>query len=269
MCWACGHAARVATDFLPLSLYECDACGLAFQPERHVDVEQLYADDYFATYHQGDSYADDERQRRLEARVRLRFVRRFADAGKLLEIGAAAGYFVAEAASFGFDAVGLEPNEEMVRFGRTRLGANVRVGTADDAHAMLRDVDVICAWHVLEHLERPDESLVRLRDSLAAQGLIFVEVPNFASARARKERQRWQYLDPSHHVAQYTPEALRTIFERTGFEPLEVTTIPWADYKRGLRSLLSYGRQSLVVGPATFGPHPWKHELLRAVGRRA
>ena len=245
-------------------------CGLAFQPERHVDVERLYANDYFTTYQEGKSYADDERQRTLEARVRLRFVRRFTTAGKLLEIGAAAGYFVAEASSLGFDAVGLEPNEEMVRFGRTRLHADVRVGTAEEAHASFRDLDVICAWHVLEHLERPHELLVRLRDSLAAEGLIVVEVPNFASARARKERQQWQYLDPSHHVAQYTPEAVRAILERTGFEPLEVTTIPWAEYKRRLRSLLSYGKQSFVVGPVeTFGPHPWKHELLRAVGRRA
>jgi 2-polyprenyl-3-methyl-5-hydroxy-6-metoxy-1,4-benzoquinol methylase len=249
-------------------MYECEACGFAFQPERAIDVTRLYGDDYFATYEQGRPYARKERERRLEARARVRFVRRFAHGGRLLELGAAAGYFVAEASRAGFSAVGLEPNEQMVRLGRERLNADLQVGRAEDAGTVYRGVDVICAWHVLEHVVHPRQALQKLSSASAPGGLIFLEVPNFASVRATRDREAWRYLDPAHHVGQYTPEALRSLLVRAGFEPLEITTVPWAEYKRWPRSVLSYARQASVVGRSTFRPDPWKHELLRAVGRR-
>lgn len=266
-CWACGGASLPAPDLAELSIYECGSCGFGFQPERD-DTAELYGREYFETYQQGRPYEQEEADREFEARVRLRFVRRFVLDGRLLELGAAAGYFVAEASRAGFDAVGLEPNAAMARVGRERLGADVRVGRAEEADDSLLDsVDVVCGWHVLEHLVSPEETLMRLREAMHPRGLIFFEVPNFASVKARRERAAWRYLDPVHHVGQYTPTAIGLLLERTGYEPLEVLTVPWAEYRRWPRSLVSYGKQALVVGRSTFRPNPWKHELLRAVAR--
>jgi SAM-dependent methyltransferase len=250
-----------------VSIYECSSCGFGFQPEQPDNVAGLYGNEYFETYEGGRPYQRNEAERRLEARVRLRFVRRFSPDGRLLELGAAAGYFVAEAARAGFDAVGIEPNAAMVQIACERLSADVRRGLAEEAGSLFDNLDVVCGWHILEHLGSPVETLTSLRAAMAPNGLIFFEVPNFASARARRERGNWRYLDPLHHIGQYTPRAIRKLLERTGFEPVEVLTIPWSEYKRWPRSLLSYGKQAIVVGASTFRPDPWKHELLRAVAR--
>lgn len=267
-CWACGGAARPAADLRLYSIYECASCGFGLQPDRRIDVSQLYGTDYFATYQGGRPYARNDPERRLEARARLKFVRRFVRDGRLLEIGAAAGHFVAEASRAGFAAIGVEPNAEMVRFGREQLEADMRVGRAEEAGSLVRDVDVLCAWHVLEHLASPKETLEQLRVVMRTEGLIFLEVPNFASVRAKRDRARWQHLHPIHHVSQYTPDAIRALLRRTGFEPLDVVTVPWAEYLRWPRSLVSYGKQALVVGRSTLRTDPWKHELLRVVAQR-
>lgn len=268
-CWACGAVAIEAADLHGTAFYECDSCGLAFQPRRDPALSGLYGQEYFATYQEGKPYARDERERRLEAGVRLAFVRRFIQTGRLLEVGAAAGYFVAAAQSAGFDAYGIEPNAEMVEFARRELGVSVRVGTAEEAELPEEPLNAVCGWHVLEHLVSPVSALRRLRAAMAPDGLIFFEVPNFGSVRARRERGSWRYLDPLHHVGQYTPAALQALLERSGFAAMTVVTVPWAVYKRWPRSLLSSGRQALFVGAAAFGLHAWKHELLRVAARVA
>jgi 2-polyprenyl-3-methyl-5-hydroxy-6-metoxy-1,4-benzoquinol methylase len=268
-CWACGAVAVAAADLGGTAFYECESCGFAFQPRRDPRLSGLYDQEYFATYDDGRPYARDEGERRLEARVRLAFVRRFIRSGRLLEIGSAAGYFVAAARSAGFDASGIEPNAEMAEFARRELGVPVRAGTAEDAELAEEPLNAVCGWHVLEHLVSPARALRRLRAAMAPEGLIFFEVPNFGSVRARRERSAWRYLDPVHHVGQYTPAALEALLERSGFAVLTVVTVPWAVYKRWPRSLLSYGRQTLFVGAAAFGEHAWKHELLRVAARVA
>ena len=266
-CWACGGNAVPAGDLAPLAMWACPACGLAFQPEREDDPGALYGGDYFATYERGRPYASRGAARRFEASVRLAFVRRFVRAGQLLELGAAAGHFLTQARDSGFTVLGVEPSGDMARIARER-SVEVVVARIEDVELPKGQFDAVCGWHVLEHVPEPLPTVARLRQALRPGGYAFFEVPNYASVRARRDLAAWQHLDPLHHVAQYTPTAVRALLERAGLRVLEVMTVPWAVYKRLPRKLLSYARQSLILGRSTFGNHPSKHELLRVVAQR-
>src|SRR4051812_13186825 len=108
-CWACGAPSAATDEFLPARYQRCPDCGLVFQPERHADeLRELYDEEYFSDCAGGDDYAADDAQRRHEAKVRIRRLRGLAPAGRLLEIGAASGHFLAAARQAGYDAVGIE-----------------------------------------------------------------------------------------------------------------------------------------------------------------
>jgi SAM-dependent methyltransferase len=275
-CWACGGDARAVDTYAPARLAQCGRCGFLFQPERSfADVRHLYGDEYFQAYPTGEGsgrhevYTTREESRRYEAKVRVRFVRRFISSGRLLEVGAAAGDFLAEAEGAGFSGLGIEPSDAVARIGRERFGLDIRTGFLEEMELPPRSFDAACAWHVIEHLAEPAAPLAAIRSALAPRGLLFAEVPNVASVRAAVEGTAWGPLDLDHHVGHYTPDSMRGLLERTGFAVVTVFTVSPAVYRRPLRRLVSYGKQALILRGSPFGGHPEKHELLRVVARVA
>jgi SAM-dependent methyltransferase len=177
------------------------------------------------------------------------------------------GHFLSVARDSGFDVLGIEPSEPTALRARERFGVEVVGDLVEHVDLAEGSFDVACMWHVLEHVAEPDDVLRRIRHSLRPSGLLFVEVPNYGSVRARVQGRRWQPLEPQFHVGQYSPKALSRLLVRTGFEIVSVTTVPFAVYKPLPRALLTYGRQAVILRGWPFGEDPQKHELLRATAR--
>lgn len=267
-CWACGGTDTTDRHLAGFHVTECADCGLVFQPLRtRADLVRLYGDEYFAVYEDDRAYDADERARWREAERRLELVRRYRPRGRLLEIGSAAGFFLAAARAAGYDVLGVEPSAQVARRSATRFGIEVRPLTIEDAEIEGGAFDVVCAWHVLEHLPKPQPVLERLERALGSGGYLILEVPNIRSARAQRERERWRPLDLRHHVAQYTPGALDALLRRTGFAVVELMTIPFAAYQRGPRAAAALAKLALITRELPMYPHPIRHELLQAVAR--
>lgn len=246
-----------------------------FQPDRSAEeVASLYDDAYFPNWAGGGGYSEDDPQRTHEARRRLTFVRRFAPGGRLLEVGSAGGHFLAEARDAGFDVRGLEPVASMAAEAQRRFGVVATPSALADFACESCNADVVCAFHVLEHLADPKDALRRLRGALGKSGVLILEVPNIDSAIATHAGVRWFNLQPSHHVAHYGPAAIRALLPALGLEVQKVTTVAAAEYVPA-RKLLT--RNSLlglagVVRRARVAPwaeHPSKHEFMRVVATRA
>lgn len=269
-CSVCGGAAEREDRFGPAPLYRCPMCGF-MQLEGDVDPS-LYGDGYFEQYAGGD-YLQAEQQRRKESRIRLDLLARAVPPpARLLEIGSAAGFFLDEARTRGYDVVGVEPNEAMAGHARDELALDVRVGVLDDAQLDPASFDAACAFHVVEHLADPRQALAEVAAALRPGGHLLVEVPNAASRAARRLRARWAPLDLPFHVGHHGPASLRTLLESAGFEILLLDSIPFAVYGASSRAelLARNAFESLRVGtvlPA--GPHPDGHQLLRALARRS
>lgn len=269
VCWACGaQGSRPLEHYRPVELYACPACGLGYQPTADAtDVKALYDLSYFDTHDLRESGATANRH--FEAEVRVRLVRRYRQEGRLLELGAGAGYFLSAARQVGFDPVGIELSREIADAARREFGVEIVVGRADELELGHASFDLACAWHVVEHIPNPLASLRKARAALRARGELFVEVPNFGSARSRRQGRDWPALQPRYHVGQYTPTALAALLERAGFELLEVKSVPFAAYRTPFRSVLSRAKDAVVARRRPGGSDPWKHELLRAVARAA
>lgn len=235
------------------------------------ELRRVYGDGGYEEI-RGEHYLRELAARRRDARVRLDYMAPWAREGRLLDIGAAGGAFVAEASARGFQASGIEPVPSFAQAAREQLGLDVRVGSVEDVDLGGVQFDAITMWHVLEHVADPLTHLSRLADALDIGGVIAVEVPNFDSAVARHMGARWPSLEPAVHVNQFGPGTLRELIERAGLTLLELTTTPITPYLT-LPARLGPGHLAARLKAAIWlrdprERHPTGHELLRAVARR-
>jgi SAM-dependent methyltransferase len=256
-------------------LSRCPDCGFLFQPELPVeDLRRSHDERYFENYTASGDYDSQGAQRQREARIRLRWMRgRGCDGGRLLEVGVARGDFLAEARRWGLAPLGIEPEPSTAEEARQRSGAEVLVGWAEEVELPAASFDVVCLWHVVEHIPQPRPVLEALRRSLKPGGRLFCEVPNVGSVMARRQGDRWNYLDPGHHVGFFDPHTLRRALESSGYGEVKTETIPMFRYSELdattlLRRLPRRLEFSLRARVRPIAPHPWKQDLLRAAASR-
>jgi len=106
-----------------------------------------------------------------------------------------------------------------------RRGTNTLTGFVEDIDLEPGTFDLVCGWHVLEHIPDPMPALSRLHRIVRPGGVAAFELPNFACVLSRHRGQRWAYLEPRHHVNQFTPTSIRRLFVGAGFRVQLVTMV--------------------------------------------
>ena len=174
--------------------------------------------------------------------------------GRLLDIGAGRGRFVAEARAAGWQAHGIEPSQRGVAGGRA-LGIELQRAGIADAEVPAGSLDAATLWHVLEHVDEPGPALARIAAWLRPGGLLLVGVPNLGSVQARVGAGAWYHLDVPRHRTHFTVAGLHTIMRANGLEP--VTT------RHVLAEHNPFGLWQSLVSRATRTPSWLYHALKR------
>jgi 2-polyprenyl-3-methyl-5-hydroxy-6-metoxy-1,4-benzoquinol methylase len=158
----------------------------------------------------------------IEARERTfaaaldRIERAAGTRGRLLDVGTAAGAFVAAAKARGWDAEGCEPNHWMADWGTRRYGIRIRKGDLLQQDYEPGSFDVITLWDVIEHTTDPAAVLERCRTLLKPGGLLVVNYPDIGSWIARLFGRRWLFLT-SVHLYYFDRRTMRRLLEKAGF----------------------------------------------------
>ncbi len=139
--------------------------------------------------------------------------------GRLLDVGAGRGRFVAQARAAGWYAHGIEPSRRGVE-GARALGIELVSAGIDDAEVPAASLDAASLWHVLEHVEDPGAALDRIAGWLRPGGMLVVGVPNLASVQARLGGGRWYHLDVPRHRTHFTTAGLQTLLQSHGLQPV-------------------------------------------------
>ncbi|MEO6213652.1 MAG: class I SAM-dependent methyltransferase [Vicinamibacterales bacterium] len=194
-------------------LVRCSGCGFQYVNPR------LSSDLILAGYVDGD---DPAYVSQLTARERtfansLAEIERAAGGkGRLLDIGTAAGAFVAAARDRGWRAEGCEPNRWLAEWGAGHYGITIRQGSLFDQSYAAGSFDVITLWDVIEHTPDPAAVLERCRQLLTPQGVLVVNYPDIGSWIARVLGRRWLFLS-SVHLHYFDRRTIRLLLERTGY----------------------------------------------------
>jgi SAM-dependent methyltransferase len=199
-------------------LARCRACGLQYVCPRPMATAIIEA------YSKGDDYAYVSQ---VAARERT-FAAAVADIeellpgrGRLLDIGTAAGAFLAAARSRAWQVDGCEPNRWLARWGSRHYGIPIRTGELFDHHFAPQSFDVVTLWDVIEHTPDPARVIRTARELIRPGGLLVVNYPDIGSWIARALGRRWPFLS-SVHLYYFTRDTMTSLLARHGFDVVDV-----------------------------------------------
>lgn len=209
------HTFRASGDELLIDqLVQCRVCSFQYVNPR------LRGELIFSGYTQGD---DPTYVSQLEARERT-FAAALAEIedaagghGTLLDIGTAAGAFVAAAKTRGWCAEGCEPNRWLGEWGARHYGITIRQGSVFDQPYEEGSFDVVTLWDVIEHTLNPREMLDRCRLLLKPGGVLVVNYPDIGSWIARAMGRRWLFLT-SVHLYYFNRWTVARMLDSAGFK---------------------------------------------------
>ena len=128
------------------------------------------------------------------------------DSRTVFDFGCGTGSWLNMFQDDGWTTFGLEPSSD---------AAFVRHQRLQQIPAEER-FDLAIAYHVLEHLPRPLDTLIELAGSVKPGGCCFVSVPRLD--RVMEHRDTRYCLYPPHHIVSFTEACLCGLFARAGFE---------------------------------------------------
>lgn len=131
----------------------------------------------------------------------------------VLEVGCGHGGFLKLLCMAGYEAHGLEVNEEIVQMGRARFGCDVRCGQLSEDLMRELGIDVVAMFDVLEHLPDPI-SVMRAAASGGRRDLVcFIQTPCMRDDRSPD----WLMFQPPEHLYLYTEQSITRLLTTAGF----------------------------------------------------
>lgn len=210
-------------------IHVCDQCGFVFASPLLADAQILRYYEFFSNYeqHQSGGKLPDESKAMVQRQVDL-LTARFQPGyrGRALDIGCSLPYALSLLKEQGWSVRGLDPSDWCIQKAKELYGVEVHKGfISPEMSKSQGPVDAIILSHVLEHLVYPHQALAIIRDTLADDGVLYIEVPNL--------------MDNNHltgyftfeHVNFFTPTSLTNLARSSGFEIETLSLFDNAQYK--------------------------------------
>lgn len=188
------------------------------------------------------------RQKRLWGCFQLSILAKLAPGRRLLDVGAGAGALVHEAATAGWDAVGVDLNRGLVEQANEHWGFNRILALTVDQLAARRPepFDAVVCNQIFEHLRHPLEVGQTLVSLLKPRGVICVDVPN--AHQPAEWLRRGKTFDPTSHFNHFTLRTLRSLMRRMGCRVIYSSAAPSLI---GMYRRLGFGKHSYWLGRLT------------------
>jgi len=218
------------------TIVECASCGFHFTNPRPTEAE-------CGKYYQSEDYIShsDTRKgiinnlyhyaRKFTLKKKLKLVTSISkkQQGNLLDLGCGTGAFLNICKENGWKVQGIEPSAEAREVAKKNYGINLNdVNTWEKLPD--NTLDVVTAWHVLEHVYQLENEVKQVKRTLNSGGTFVVALPNCSSADAQFYKEYWAAYDVPRHVWHFTPADVKRFFEEQGFKLESVLPMPWDAY---------------------------------------
>jgi SAM-dependent methyltransferase len=192
-----------------LPVYRCPTCGLFWR--QTFDVPISYYEEY------SPNGSPEQRETRLRnARDRVRTLFAGVPRTGVCDVGTGDGAFLEALALEGGSGVGIEPSKEGREEAQKR-GVVIVGEVLEDITKVPADArQTITLFHVIEHVERPDEMLKLFSSVLPRGGRLIIETPTMDSPVLRAKGYKDQLVYPEH-LYYFTEHNLTLLLERAGF----------------------------------------------------
>ncbi len=222
-------------------IVQCNNCGFKFTqgvPDADKIGPYYHSEEYI-------SHSDTQKGivnrlyhtvRNIMLKRKAKLIGKLTEGKKLLDIGCGTGYFPYFMSQNGYEASGMELDEEARKFAKNNFNISVH-----DPNQLLNmdkkeEFDVITLWHVLEHLHDPLRYLNWINKALKENGVLLIALPNCNSHDAKKFKQYWAAYDVPRHLWHFEPETFQKYIEKFGFQLKLIKRLPFDAYYNAMVS---------------------------------
>lgn len=178
-----------------------------------------YDDDYFTDGADGYvNYVGDGEIVRQRGLWYAGLLRKYGvPTGRMLDVGAAAGFFLKGMIDAGWTGFGLEPNQKMGHYACTELHVDVRTGTFESLEVG-EEFDLISMIQVVAHLTDPRAAFERAVQRTKVNGYWLIETWNHRSLAARLFGRAWHEYSPPRTLHWFSTDSVRNLAGQFGMQ---------------------------------------------------
>lgn len=228
-CILCGRKTDKVIQIIDkVPIYECELCKLGFVSQKEFkkqSLQHLYSFDEYKKVEKVITHRLDELTDIIVKHKRK---------GTLLEVGPGFGllsHFLLQKGNYNLEVV--EP-VLIPRYLSKKVYKMHKMDLESFLKKRKKKYDLIIMFDVIEHLENPFQSLVKLNFLLKKGGIIVIQTPNYKSLMAEFTK-KWSWWMIEDHKWFFTTISLRKILTKAGFtESYTNTYEDWRDFKKNL-----------------------------------
>jgi 2-polyprenyl-3-methyl-5-hydroxy-6-metoxy-1,4-benzoquinol methylase len=161
---------------------------------------------------------------RLVFGIRGNTVKSYIKQGSILDIGTADGLFLRQFGSDKWSLSGIEINRHLAKKTQELL-PRAKIYEQKLEKLELKKFDVVSAWHVWEHLDRPKQQAARLKKLLKPGGYLIMEMPNGESMWRKVFGGDWVLWMVPQHKFFWNEKSIRTFLSKFGLTIVEVKQV--------------------------------------------
>lgn len=137
----------------------------------------------------------------------------------VFEVGCGAGGILQYFKEKGCKVQGVDLGAEYIEYGKNKYGLDLMHGSLKE-QTLSNSPDIVIYNHVFEHILYPNSELNTVRDVLADNGSLYLEVPGIKNLMKRSTVDFLRLIQNAH-VFYFTLKTLNNLMMKNGFEPVK------------------------------------------------
>jgi 2-polyprenyl-3-methyl-5-hydroxy-6-metoxy-1,4-benzoquinol methylase len=222
------------------SIVRCQSCSLKFTNPRPTEENsaRYYESSEYVSHHDEQLSLKNVLYRMVRKRTlqsKLNLINRLMPAkGALLDIGCGTGAFLKKCKDDQWLVEGVETDADARTKASKVSAASIYPSVFDIPDA--KKYNVITMWHVLEHVYKLNETLVKIKKLLPKNGKIIVAVPNSDSLDSQTYKQYWAAYDVPRHLYHFNQNSFTKLLQKHRLTLNEVVPMKYDSYYISLLS---------------------------------
>jgi 2-polyprenyl-3-methyl-5-hydroxy-6-metoxy-1,4-benzoquinol methylase len=199
-------------------IVKCSGCQFLITNPRPTNetISRYYLSEKYISHTGGRSTLIDRiylAARRLTLDLKYQLLSDYHQEGSVLDYGCGTGEFLHYLKQKNWTVQGVEPSDTARQKANGLLDQKVAPSLAD---IPTQEFQVITLWHVLEHIHELNETIQTLKKLLHKDGTIFIAVPNYESADAKRYEKHWAAYDVPRHLWHFSKDTMTQLLHRNG-----------------------------------------------------
>jgi len=214
-------------------VFICEKCGAftIYPPLKKEEVVSLYTS-YYPKRKLGQ---DDVKAAEAQTGILFKISRWFygnhrihmdfdKGKGRVLEIGCGEGRSLVWLKSLGYDAFGIDVDEDVEKI-KDSLGLNIHIGTVEDAPFEKKSFDYIIANQLIEHVTDFKSFFDSCISLLKDDGIIILSTPNANSIYRKLFKKRWINWHIPYHQTIFNKKSMEILLEKNWLKLAKIKVV--------------------------------------------